>query len=122
MKGVSTNTVRLFLGSLAVVAIAALGDVGMVHAEPVSAAQGPSDHAAHAKQAATTPGPTTTVTVTVTEPRPTKTVTKTLTKTKCHCHCECENNINNNNNNNNDNDNSDNNDNEEPPWGLPLAR
>src|SRR3981081_294744 len=120
MKGVSAHTVRLFLGSLAVVAGAALVVAGMGRAEPASAAQGQPDQAAHAEQPETLPGPTTTVTVTMTEPRPTRTVTKTLTRTKCHCHCECQNN--NNNDNENNNDNSDNNDNDDAPWGLPLPR
>ena len=118
MKSVSRHTVRLFLGSLAVVAGAALVAAGMVHAEPASAAQevpGHAAHAVHAAQPGTTSPTFTTSFTTIFTTTFTKTVTKTTTKTKC-CHEE-------NPENNNDNSNEDHeHDNNNEPWRLPMAR
>jgi hypothetical protein len=116
--------VRLFLGSLAVVAGAALVAAGLVHAEPASAAQEVPGHVAHAAQPTntsptSTPTSTTSSTTTFTTSSTTKTVTKTVTKTttKTKC-CHEENNNNNDENNNEDHEHEDNND----PWRLPMAR
>jgi hypothetical protein len=73
MKSVSRQTVRLFLGSLAVVSGAALAVACIVNAEPASAAQEVPGHAASAWQPTFTTKPTKTSTTT----KPTKTSTTT---------------------------------------------